>query len=228
MSDKNVQAQPVDESAVVVEKALSFWDSYKKPVLGILAVLVIGVGGWLGYKNMVVAPKEAKANDAIAKAQQYFAMDSMNLALNGDGASKGFLKIAKEYSGTNAGNLAGYYAGICYLNLGEYAKAEKFLKDFSSDDTYLQARAYALTGDALSEQKKFADAVDYYKKAADRNEKDESFNAEYLFRAGMLYSTELNKQSEAVAVFKKIKDEYPTTQRGLEIDKYLARLGETK
>lgn len=228
MADKNVQAPGVDESAVVIEKAKGLWETYQKPVTYIGGGLLVIIAGWFVYNNFFKAPKEEKANDAIARAQQFFATDSVKLALNGDAATKGFLKIAKEYSGTAAGNLANYYAGVCYLKMDDYKNAEKFLKEFSTDDKFIQARAYGLLGDALSEQKKYSDAVEYYKKAAAQNEKDENFNAEYLFRAGLLYASQLNKTADAIAVYKQIRDDYPKTQRGFEIEKYLAELGETK
>ena len=37
---------------------------------------------------------------------------------------------------------------------------------------------------------------------------------------------DLNKKAEAISMFKIIKDKYPTSQYGRDIEKYLARLGE--
>jgi tetratricopeptide (TPR) repeat protein len=227
MADKNVQFEEVtDRGAEVIERAKGFWEKNQKPITYVGGALIILLGGWFAYRYFVAAPNEQKADDAIAKAQQYFAVDSVNKALNGDGSNKGFVKIAKDYNGTPAGNLARYYAGLCYLNLGDYKNAEKYLADFSTGDTYIQARAYSLLGDALAEQKKYIDAVAYYKKAAAVNATDESFNAENLYRAGALYESQLNNPKEAVDAFKKIRDNCPHSQRAGQIDKDLARLGE--
>jgi len=93
---------------------------YQKPVAIILAVIIIAIAGWYAYSAWVLKPKEDQANDAIFKAQQYFSQDSFKLALSGDGSSKGFKYIAENYSGTQTGNLAKFYAGICYLRTGDF------------------------------------------------------------------------------------------------------------
>ena len=48
--------------------------------------------------------------------------------------TKVFLKVADEFSGTAAGNLANAYAGVCYAQLGKYEEAVKYLNKFSADD----------------------------------------------------------------------------------------------
>ncbi|MFX5999199.1 hypothetical protein ABTF05_22725, partial [Acinetobacter baumannii] len=78
------------------------------------------------------------AADALFKAQQYFAIDSLNLVLNGDGQNKGALYVIKNYGGTKAANLAHYYAGVSYLKLGDFNNAVKYLKDFSTDAKQVQ------------------------------------------------------------------------------------------
>ena len=58
-------------------------------------------------------------------------------------------------------------------------------------------------------------------------ESDDFNSPEYLFRAGYLSET-MNKTADAVELYKKIKEKYPNSQRAYDIDKYLARLRETK
>jgi TolA-binding protein len=154
-------------------------------------------------------------------------MDSARLALNGDQVNAGFLKIISKYGSTKAGKLANFYAGSCYLKMGDFNNAVKYLKDFSSPVEQLQERAYGLLGDAYSEQNKKEEAAEQYKKAGTYFEKDELFSPEYLFRSGYLYES-MGKTQDAIAVYKIIKDKYPASQRGAEIDKYLARLGVTQ
>ena len=132
-----------------------------------------------------------------------------------------------KYGGTKAANLASFYAGSCYLKLGDFNNAVKYLKDFSTPVEQLQARAYGLLGDAYSELDKKGEAVEEYKKAGTLFEKDELLSPEYLYRAGYLLES-MGKNSEAIEMYQVIKDKYPTSQRGADIDKYLARLGVTK
>src|SRR6186713_285816 len=108
MSDTHVHEAKTGD---VVLKAKDFWSQNQKPLLAVLIAAVVIIGGWYGYKNFIVGPKEAEADNALWKAEQYFRQDSLNLALNGDKVNRGFLYVINNYGSTKAGNLAKYYAG---------------------------------------------------------------------------------------------------------------------
>jgi len=217
----------IEEEKNVVAEVEQFWNKYGKLLGYVIGGIIILIGGYLGYKTFVQEPNEKKAMEAMYRAEEYYRMDSVKLALNGDNINAGFAKIVSKYGGTKAANLASFYAGSCYLKLGDYNNAVKYLKDFSSSAEQLQARSYGLLGDAYSELNKKEDAVDEYKKAGTLFDKDELLSAEYLFRAGYLYES-MGKTKEAIEMYQVIKDKYPTSQRGNDIDKYLARLGVVK
>jgi tetratricopeptide (TPR) repeat protein len=206
-----------------IAKVQGFWQKFQNPLLIAIAVIVIGGGGWYGYQEYVVKPKEDKAADALYRAQLYFSVDSSRLVLNGDGQSRGALYVINNFSGTKAANLAKYYAGISYLHLGEFANAVKYLKDFSTDAKQIQLLAYGNLGDAYSELNKKEEALASYKKAAAAFETDESNSAEYLFRAALLEETS-GKTKEAVDLYKELKDKFPKTEKGYQADKYIYRL----
>lgn len=220
---KNVQE--VESGDVTIAKAKDFWTKYSKPILIVGTVLVLLVGGYWGYKNFVKKPKEEKAADALFKAEDYYRKDSVNAALNGDGQSMGFLKIISKYSGTEAANLANFYAGSCYIKMDDNANAIKHLKKFSSDAKQIQQRAYKLLGDASADLGKNDDALDYYKKAAHHFEEDQANSAEALFLAAYLADRVMKNQKEAIALYKELKEKYPRTQQGFDADNYLAQLG---
>ena len=159
------------------------------------------------------------------RAEDYYRKDSVNLALNGDGQYQGFLKIISKYSGTDAANLANFYAGSCYLKLDDNVNAIKYLKKFSTDAKQIQQRAYKLLGDAYADQGNAAEALDYYKKAARHFEKDDANSAEALFLAAYLADRVLKNQKEAIALYTELKEKFPRTQQGNEADTYLAQLG---
>ncbi len=211
------------ETNETLVKMQGFWGRFQKTITIALAVLVVVVGGWYGYSEYIVKPKEEKAADALFKAQQYFSMDSSNLVLNGDGQSKGVLSIMKNFSGTKAANLCSYYAGVSYLKLGDFNNAVKYLKDFSTDAKQIQLLAYGCLGDAYSELNKKEEAITNYKKAASTFETDENNSAEYLFRAGLLEETS-GKTKEAVNTYKELKEKFPKTDKGFQADKYINRL----
>jgi len=218
MSD---QAEIVEKDAFLTLQ--SIWQKQGKNISIGLFVIVLAISGWYAYDQFIKKPNEEKAADALYRAQGYFALDSSKLVLDGDGTSKGVLYIIKNYSGTKSANLAHFYAGVSYLKLGEFAKAADQLKDFSTDAKQIQMVAYGSLADAYSELNKKEDAIDYYKKAGHTFEKDENGSAEYLFRAGLL-SEATGKTKDAVAFYKEIKEKYPKTDKGYQIDKYLYRL----
>lgn len=236
MAEKQVTTEVVETQTDVVGKAKDFWAKFSKPIIYVGSALILVIGGWLGYKNFVKEPNEAKAAEMIFPAESVFdkmtqagfSKDSINLVLNGgNGIAAGVLKVANNYGGTAAGNRAHFIAGACYLNNKDFNNAIKHLKDFSTKATQVQAAAYILLGDAYSELKKNDDAMEYYKKAIGVNAKDEFMTPEALYKAGLFAET-TGKTKEAIEFFQRIKDEYPKSSHAAEMDKYLARLGEIK
>ena len=221
------QPAHLEKETNFVDRAQEYWGKYSKQITYGVAAIVIVIAAILGYKYMVQEPNEKKAEEAMFQAEQYYRMDSVKLALNGDNINSGFAKIISKYSGTKAANLAKFYAGSCYLKLGDFNNAVKYLKDFSTSAYQIQARAYGMLGDAYSELNKKDDAIEQYKKAGTLSDKDEVISPEYLFRAGYLYES-IGKTKEAIDMYQMIKDKYPGSQRGLDIDKYLGRLGVVK
>ncbi len=208
-----------------LDKVQQVWSQSGKSILVLLGVIAVVVGGFFAYKHFIKAPKEAEAFDKSFKAEEYYRMDSVSLALNGDGVNPGFIRIADSYSGTQAGNLAKYYAGVCYIKLNQNDKAVKVLGGFSTNSKQIQQRAYLLLGDAYGDLGKGEEALKYYKKAASHFEADPQASSEALFRGAFLAQHVLNKKDEAISLYKQLKNKYPRTQTGFDADKYLAQLG---
>lgn len=214
-----------DSGEIAFEKAKDFWTRNNKPIIIACAVIIILGGGWLVYNNFFQKPKESKAAEAMYKAEEYYRMDSVKLALNGDGQHPGFLRIISMYGGTDAGNIANFYAGSCYLKLGDNQNAIKYLKKFDTDARQIQARSFKLLGDAYADAGNNSEALSYYKKAARHFEEDEAQSAEALFMAAYLADRVIRNQKEAIELYKELKEKYPNTQQGFEADNFLAQLG---
>ena len=237
-SDKKVlsaRATSTDSDIDIVEKARGFWEKFNLPIIYVGSAIIVLFLGWMAYKNFIKIPKEDKAADLIFPAENLFGkmaqsgfnQDSINLVLNGGNGITGVVKIANSYGGTQAGNTADYIAGACYLHNGEFSNAIKYLKDFSTKATQVQTAAYSMIGDAYSELKNNDDALDYYKKAASENDKDEFMTPEALFKEGLFAET-IGKTDVAIDCYQKIKDNYPKSTHAADVDKYLARLGVLK
>lgn len=199
-----------------------FFEQYKNIILGAIIVIALAIGGWWAYNNFVKAPSEKKAKDAIVYAQKYFEIDSVTLALKGDGTHLGFEAIAKQYGGTPVGNRAKFGAGVCNLKMGKYTEAIKYLEDCNPEDALLTARKFGCIGDAYAEQNKMDNAIENYKKAADAAD-NEITAPTYLYRAALALDQKGSKK-EALELYKKVMNNYPNSQEGMASQMYVAKL----
>ena len=227
MAKKNEQA--VQETAT---KSEVFFEKNKKTIAyGVLAILVI-VAGFFCYKEFISGPRETKASTAIARGQEYFGMEQYDKALNGDGAGYvGFVKIAADYSSTDAGNLANLYAGLSYAFLGKNQEAMKYLNEYSTaGDAMVSPAAVAARGNVYAKLGKLDDAVKDLKKAADmadskaKNGKNMRLAPTFLLQACQILESQ-NKKAEAAEIYKNIKANYVNSMlvQSQEIDKYIER-----
>jgi tetratricopeptide (TPR) repeat protein len=215
-----------EESIEKVEAAFSkteqFIETNQKIILIVVGAIVVIVLGYFGFRRFYLAPKEKEAQGQMFMAEKYFQMDSINKALNGDGNYLGFLDVIDQYGITKSANLARYYAGICYLKKGEFEKAIEYLKKFSSKDEMVGPMAIGAIGDAYFELKQEDKALEYYLKAADEKKNDFT-TPMLLMKAGMTYE-DMGKFDKALETYKKIKDEYPRSNEGRDIDKYIGKM----
>lgn len=197
-----------------------FLKSNKNILIGGLTAIVIAVGAFLFFKNQK-ANKNLEAQKALYPAEYYFNLDSLNLVLEGNDDFAGVLELASTYSGTEAGELANYYAGVVYMKQGEYEKAIQHLKKFDASDLIVQARAYSLIGDAYSQLEKYADAKSYYVKAVNHNP-NKQFTPKYLLKLAINY--EMLKDYAAASVeYDKIIKKYPNAPEVNKAKKLKAR-----
>ena len=190
-------------------------------LIGVVAALVLLVGGWFGY-SYYKQTKNEEAQTYMFPAVYHFEADSLNKALKGDGINDGLETIADEYSMTDAGNLAQFYAGVAYLKKGQFDNAINYLKDFKSSDLLVQARAYALLGDAYMEKGQAAEAINYYEKAADYKA-NSFFTPQYLMKLALAQETN-NNTSEAIGTYDRIINEYPNSAEITNAKKYKSKL----
>ena len=204
----------------VFSKSEQFIEKYQKVILIAVGVIIVVVLVVFGFKRFYIGPREKEAQSQMFMAEKYFEMDSLNKALNGDGQYLGFLAIMEDYSMTKSANLSHYYAGICYLKLGKYDQALEHLDKFSSDDKIIAPMAKGAMGDAYMELKQVEKAAGFYQDAADMNKNDFTTPL-FLMKAAMAYE-ELGKLDRSLEFYKRIKEEYPRSNEGREIDKYIS------
>ncbi len=203
-------------------KSERFIEENQKTLIYVLVGIVLAVVLIIGTKKYYLAPREVNATKDMFMAEKFFDKDSFDLALNGYGSYPGFLQIIEDYGMTKSSNLAKYYAGVCYLNLGDNTNAISYLKKFKTNDILIGASQYSSLGDAYSADIKYNDAANAYIEGADKYENN--FSSPILLKkAGIVYE-EMKQFKKALDVYTRVKTEYPESQEGREMDKYIARV----
>ena len=203
--------------------AQDFLDTNQNLIFGILAGVVVLIGGFLAYQNFVVAPKEKAAVAAMWKAENQFYQDSFALALtNQAGGYDGLQVLTEEYGGVPSGSAANYNAGISYLHLGQYEAAISYLKDVKASGEVMPIMKNGAIGDCYSELENYDQAKSYYKKAINAGE-NEAVTPVYMLRYGMLCE-KLGDTNEAIKTYESIVSEYPAATQTRDAKKFLVRL----
>jgi tetratricopeptide (TPR) repeat protein len=241
MAEKKIvttKTTDLDQTTTTDQRAGSFLEKNGRTIIFVGLAVIAAIAGWYAYQAFVKKPNERKANEMIFAAESLFDKmasatgfnkDSSIFVLNGNSEAgiTGVLKVIKEYGGTEAGNRAKYIAGATYLHLKEFPKAIDHLKEFDADGAHqVESKAYIMIGHAYAEQNKTGEALEYYKKAANVNKKDDVTTAEALVIAAS-YADAINNKKEAIELYTRLKNEHPTATavKSGDVDKYLARLG---
>ena len=207
-----------------VEDALTqseaFLIKYKNAIIGGVVAVIIIVAGFIMYKNLYAEPREEKAQAALFKGQEYFEQDAYEQALNGDSIGfVGFLKVADDFSGTKAANLAKAYAGICYAQLGKYEEAVKMLDSFNGKDQMVAPAILGAAGNCYAQLGQLDKAASTLMSAADKADNN-TLSPIFLMQAGEILVKQ-GKYDDAVDAYTKIKDKYFQSYQAMDIDKYI-------
>ncbi|MDB5240030.1 MAG: cytochrome biosynthesis protein [Spirosoma sp.] len=224
MSKKNTGLDFLEDPDALenkLEDVGDFFQQNRNIVLGIVGGLVLLIAGFFGYRAYLSSQDETAQVELFPSVYK-LESDSLKQALNGDGRTPGLLAIADNYGSTSAGKLAEFYAGLSLLKQGKYDEAIDRLKAFSSSDLLVQARAYALIGDAYMEKKSYEEAADYYKKAADYKS-NKFFTPGYLMKLAVAYE-QAKQNDKAITTYNDIIEKYAQSAEAVSARKYKAVL----
>jgi tetratricopeptide (TPR) repeat protein len=213
------QLKTIEES---LTKAEMYVEDNKNNLMVIVLAIALGFSAFFAYDRFYVQPNENNALTEMYMAEKNFEQNKFQEALDGDEQYAGLLEIIDSYSGTNAANLAEYYAGISYLKLGDAEAAIEHLDNFSSDDEMLAPIAKGAIGDAFSELGQNEEALNYYVEAAEL--RTNNFTTPiYLMKAGNA-AYDLGNEDQALKLYKRIEDEFSSSREGQNISKYISRI----
>ena len=217
---KEIKNENVEAVVEAVSKTEQFFNKNGKLIGGIAAGIVVVAAIVFCWYKFAYQPALQEAQGQMAYAEENFRGGDYELALNGDGNTLGFVQIIDEY-GTKAGKAVYFYAGVCELQLGNFESAINYLEAYKGSDAILEARATACIGDAYVGLEDYGKALNYFEKAA--KAADNMFAAGYLLKAGAV-AEKLGENAKAISFYQTIKDQYPQSMEGYEIDKYIGRI----
>ena len=214
---KNEEAEAIVNA---VSKTEQFIRDKKGLLYGILIAIVAIIIIYLGYAKLINEPKKAEAMSQMYPAEEVFRSGDYETALNGDGNILGFAQIIDNY-GKKAGKAVYLYAGICELQNGNYQQAISYLQKYNGKEPILKSRAFSCIGDAYVGLGDYANAVNYFERAAKHI--DNIYAAEYWLKAGVTYE-EVGSSAKALECYSTVKEKYPASIEGYDIDKYISRI----
>ncbi|MFI3301912.1 MAG: tetratricopeptide repeat protein [Rikenellaceae bacterium] len=206
---------------------LFFEENGKKISYGIFALLIVAAVIF-GYKTLVIEPKAQKGAEAISNAQNIFEQETPDYqaALNGNDLGAGFLEVIEAYGSTPAGNLASHYAGICYLQLGDFDNAAKYLAKYKAVDgipaSIINAQNIGLQGDIAVEMGEFAKAEALYAKAIKAS--DNIISAPMYMQKAALVAIANGNTEKAKELLEAISANYANSTEARSAEKYLGTI----
>lgn len=207
LSKEELQTDPLIEN---YNKAASFFNENKTTILAILIGVIVVVGSLIGY-SFYSSGQEEQAQQRLATAEEYYTQGDYDKALNGDSfqLTYGFLSIANDYSGTEAGNLAIYYASVSSFKLGNIEDALEYLSRYNAPKGILGVGPVSFNAKLLLENGSTEKAAETFIKAANWDENDTTtpYN---LYKAAEAYFKAGNYE-KAKELTKKVLDEYPNS-----------------
>lgn len=202
----------------------SYRDNKASILGGIIAVILVvgGAIGWYYYQES----QERQARNLMANAETAFLNGNYQTALQGseEAFTVGFEQIINNYGGTDAGNLARYYAAVCHYNMENYQQALSYMQRYTVPAGIMGVGPISFHGVIHNELGNHSRAAELYVKAAewDVNESTTPYN--YL-EAARSYS-EAGNTEEARRYAQMIVDEYPQSSQAAEAEQMLGTLAE--
>ena len=201
----------VDE---VYTKTEQFVDKNRNQLTLILGGAAVIILAFMGYKTLISDPAELAAEEAIFQAEYYFSIDSLDLAQYGDGFSAGLEEIMVDHAGSSAASRAAYQVGVINRDAGLFEDAITAFNQVNFNDDVLSPMSLAGMADCYSDLGDYANASDFYSKAADAA--DAGLAAKVLAPTyhykEALTQIELGNTSKAKSILSHIEKDHPNSK----------------
>lgn len=217
-----VQEQ-VDPVIGLIEKSQHFYDENKSTLIGSLIAVLAIIAGVFGY-SYYMDTQEEKAQFLLSQAQAYFTSADYSKALKGDEVdfTPGFEQIIANYSGTDAANLAVYYAAVSEFNLGNTDAALGYINKFDMPDGVLSVGPLSFKASVYIAAGNFEAGAAAFEKAGTVVHTEQTTTL-FLLEAAKAFEKAGNK-SKALQLVEKVLNDYPTGNHVAEAQRIKGRI----
>lgn len=220
LTEEELQQDPFLQSYA---KTAEFYQENKNVIIGsavaVLLAIVLGIGYHFYQKS-----QNKEAQRLMSTAEVHYLRGEYDAALNGsdEDLTIGFEQIINNYGGTEAGNLARYYAAVSEYNLGNTEEALSYIKKYEVPQGILGVGPLSFHALILTELGRHKEAAQMYVNAAewDKNESTTPYN--YLEAAHAFFDAEDTAKARKYAQL--ITQEYPNSAEITEANRLLGRL----
>ena len=213
MAKKTNQDETIVNVDELYSKSEQFVDQNRKQLtmgLGGAAAVILLV---IGYTSLIVAPKNTAAEEAAFMAEHYFAKDSADLAMLGDGLNAGLEEILSDHSGTPAAARAAFELGIMHRDAARFDEAVEAFQQADFGDDVFGPLVDANIGDCLVELGDLEGAEGHFASAASTAASGLAAKALAPMCAykQALVLLELGNEDKAKKVLQGLVDEFPNS-----------------
>ncbi|MDE5807691.1 MAG: tetratricopeptide repeat protein [Muribaculaceae bacterium] len=188
----------------------------KKIIYWVLGVIVVVGGFVLSYFFIYRNPHLKGAAEAYNQVE-------ITAVGNDSIAAAEYKKVADKYTHTPSGQLAALEAAESYYDQGKYKEAIECLDKANVGEKVLRANAIILKGDCYVNLKQYDKALDAFKEAVSKGDKNEQIVPRALLKCANIYD-EQKKYAQALECYEQIQNEYPMFKLGnASIEAYIAR-----
>ena len=168
MAKKKIQEDTIVNVEELASKSEQFVHQNRKQLtlgLGGVAAVILVV---IGYSTLSAGPKNEAAEEAAFMAEHYFAKDSIDLAMFGDGLSAGLEEVLSDHAGTPAASRAAFELGIMHRDAARFEDAVEAFNQAGFSDDVFGPLTDANIGDCLVELGDLEGAESHFASAASR------------------------------------------------------------
>ncbi len=211
----------------IVTKTVTFFNKYQKIIYGVLIAILIVIFAIVAINRFYLKPKKERGSALILKPIEQYTRGIQTgdttayiIALEGDEENDGFLSLISGYKMTGIANSSRYFAGLCYLQLGDLDEALNYLLKFKNKDEVYWYACQMVIGDIYDQQEDDTQAIKYYKKAVKGD--NPYYTPVALFKLGQMQEKAGNWR-EALDSYQKIENSYYDQYLVMGVDRYLER-----